>query len=184
MLVLVSDNQTGSLALGYEDRRVFLEYCTVDAMMHCKPVTQQREVNYGGTNTVTSMGTEQGEACRSAETYFIGRMALISALSLRRLQTKTKRFPQTMFDIRIPAHLVRGNSRILCILSLWRVPVPVPVPDPKLLMSEVANNELVSDSHKLFSSKSLKWHAHWLPGVASDDETPQASNDFIPNLHK
>jgi hypothetical protein len=65
--MLVSDNQTGSLALGYEDRRLFL-----DALQ--QPVTQQREVNYGGTNTVTSMGTEQGEACRSAETYFIGRV--------------------------------------------------------------------------------------------------------------
>jgi hypothetical protein len=169
MLVLVSDNQTGSLALGYEDRRVFLEYCTVDAMMHCKPVTQQREVNYGGTNTVTSMGTEQGEACRSAETYFIGRMALISALSLRRLQTKTKRFPQTMFDIRIPAHLVRGNSRILCILSLWRVPVPVP--DPKLLMSEVANNELVSDSHsQIVLFKELEVACTWLPGGVAGNE--------------
>jgi hypothetical protein len=132
---------------------------TEDSYSRCKnalqqPVTQQREINYGAPipSPQWGHGYWQGEACRSAETYFIGRMALISALSLRRLQTetKTRTFPQTMFDIRIPADLVHGNSRILRILSLWRVP------DPKLLMSEVANNELVSGSHKIVLCKELE----------------------------
>jgi hypothetical protein len=74
-----------------------------------------------------------------------------------------------MFDIRIPAHLVHGNSRILCILSLWRVPVPVP--DPKLLMSEVANNELVSDSHsQIVLFKELEVACTWLPGGVAGNE--------------